>query len=112
MQGNNWGICVHASLLNMLNLCFVYRVDVIIKRVGGAYGGKISRASLIAAGCGLGAYVTRRCDHKPILQLQFYHFRPVRMHMDIDTNMRMIGKRFPYYAKYSVSTGQKFGATH
>ena len=25
------------------------------------------------------------------------------MHMDIETNMRMIGKRFPYYATYTVS---------
>ena len=29
--------------------------------------------------------------------------RPVRMHLDIDTNMKMIGKRFPYYATYTVS---------
>ena len=29
--------------------------------------------------------------------------RPVRMHMDIDTNMKMIGKRIPYYATFTVS---------
>ena len=29
--------------------------------------------------------------------------RPVRMHMDLDSNMRMVGKRYPYYAKYTVS---------
>ena len=29
--------------------------------------------------------------------------RPVRMHMDLDSNMRMAGKRYPYYAKYTVS---------
>ena len=28
--------------------------------------------------------------------------RPVRMHMDIDTNMQMIGKREPYYATFKV----------
>ena len=30
-------------------------------------------------------------------------YRPVRMHMDLQTNMNSIGKRCPYYAKYSVS---------
>ena len=29
--------------------------------------------------------------------------RPVRMHMDIDSNMKMIGKRIPYYATFTVS---------
>ena len=28
--------------------------------------------------------------------------RPVRMHMDIDTNMQMVGKRFPFYAQFKV----------
>ena len=28
--------------------------------------------------------------------------RPVRMHMDIDSNMEMVGKRFPYYTQYEV----------
>ena len=31
-------------------------------------------------------------------------YRPVRMHMDLQTNMNSIGKRCPYYAKYSVSS--------
>ena len=25
------------------------------------------------------------------------------MHMDLETNMKNVGKRFPYYAKYTVS---------
>ena len=25
------------------------------------------------------------------------------MHMDIDTNMRLIGKRYPFYMKYKVT---------
>lgn len=31
-----------------------------------------------------------------------FSLRPVRMHMDIDTNMKLIGKRFPYLATYKV----------
>uniref|UniRef100_A0A1X7SRR4 Aldehyde oxidase/xanthine dehydrogenase first molybdopterin binding domain-containing protein n=1 Tax=Amphimedon queenslandica TaxID=400682 RepID=A0A1X7SRR4_AMPQE len=63
------------------------KVTVVIKRVGGAYGSKISRASQVAAACALGSYVTQR---------------PVRLHMDLESNMKMVGKRYPYYAKYTV----------
>lgn len=38
----------------------LYSVDVIVKRVGGAYGAKITRCHQIAAACGLAAYVSRR----------------------------------------------------
>ena len=66
-----------------------------MKRIGGAYGAKITRASQIAAACALGAHATRR---------------PVRMHLDIDTNMKMVGKRFPYLAQYTVSqSSDEFG---
>ncbi len=30
--------------------------------------------------------------------------RPVGMHLDLDTNMRLLGKRFPYLATYQVTT--------
>ena len=33
---------------------------MVIKRAGGAYGSKISRASQTAAACALGSYVTQR----------------------------------------------------
>lgn len=35
-------------------------VDVSVRRVGGAYGAKISRAHWIAAGCALAAHATGR----------------------------------------------------
>ena len=35
-------------------------VSVSVKRVGGGYGGKISRSSQISAACALAAYHTRR----------------------------------------------------
>ena len=28
--------------------------------------------------------------------------RPVRMHMDLETNMKTIGKRYPFYTTYEV----------
>lgn len=35
-------------------------VDVSVKRIGGSYGAKLTRANLIGAACALGASVTRR----------------------------------------------------
>ena len=37
-----------------------YRVNVNAKRVGGGFGGKITRAAQTAAACALGAQVTER----------------------------------------------------
>ena len=58
-----------------------------VKRVGGGFGGKIIRATFVASGCAVAAYVTKK---------------PVRVVMDLETNMRMLGKRFPYLMKYEV----------
>lgn len=43
-----------------VHVVYLYSVDVSVKRVGGAYGSKITRPNLIAAACALGAHVTRR----------------------------------------------------
>ena len=73
--------------------------------MGGGYGAKITRSSQTAAACALGAYITGRYS---ILKINcsfilVFVYRPVRMHMDLETNMSSVGKRFPYVAKYSVS---------
>lgn len=38
-----------------------------------------------------------------ITALYYCTSRPVGMHLDLDTNMRLVGKRFPYLATYQVS---------
>lgn len=62
-------------------------INVSVKRLGGAYGGKITKASQIAAACAVAAHVTNK---------------PVRLALDLDTNMKMIGKRLPHLFKYEV----------
>ncbi|XP_053383770.1 uncharacterized protein LOC123535779 [Mercenaria mercenaria] len=62
-------------------------ISVQVKRLGGAYGGKISRNSWIAAACGLSAYLTNR---------------PVKLRLTLGDNMKAIGKRFPFKAVYEV----------
>ncbi|XP_065894835.1 uncharacterized protein [Dysidea avara] len=63
------------------------QVNVSVKRIGGGFGAKLTRSQQVAAGCALAAYHTRR---------------PVKLHMDLDSNMKMVGKRFPYYATYQA----------
>jgi xanthine dehydrogenase/oxidase len=88
-SSTQWTQMVQSAVANILNVSN-NKVTVVVKRVGGGYGSKISRAAQIAAGCGLAAHITQR---------------PVRMHMDLETNMKMVGKRYPYYCQYTVGCG-------
>ncbi|EDO44966.1 predicted protein, partial [Nematostella vectensis] len=67
----------------------VNKVHVDVKRCGGAYGGKASRSLHPATAVALAAHVFKR---------------PVRMMMNFNTNMKMVGKRTPYLVKYKVGT--------
>jgi xanthine dehydrogenase molybdopterin-binding subunit B len=55
--------------------------------MGGAYGGKARPASHVAAAAAIAASKLNK---------------PVRLIMDIKSNMQLMGKRFPYFAKYNV----------
>jgi len=57
------------------------------QRLGGAYGGKIFMANNVASAAAVAANATGR---------------PVRLVLDFQTNMEMLGKRAPYYFEYSV----------
>lgn len=70
------------------NMLITYsRINIIVHRLGGGFGGKITRAPMIAGAVALAA-----------LKLQ----RPVAMRMSFEANMDMIGKRFPSAADYEV----------
>ncbi|XP_052242919.1 uncharacterized protein LOC127852926 [Dreissena polymorpha] len=62
-------------------------INVEVKRLGGAYGGKITQNCWIAAACGLSAYLSKT---------------PVKLRLTLEDNMMMLGKRFPYIADYEV----------
>nr|XP_018909624.1 PREDICTED: indole-3-acetaldehyde oxidase-like [Bemisia tabaci] len=63
-------------------------INVQNRRVGGAYGSKLSRCAQIAVACALAAFILRK---------------PVRMMLPIETNMQAIGKRAPCLSTYEVS---------
>ncbi|KAK7469495.1 hypothetical protein BaRGS_00036474 [Batillaria attramentaria] len=72
-----------AALLNIPQSSV--RVDV--KRLGGGFGAKLFRSHLTTGACALAAQLTKR---------------PVRMHLDLHTNMKCVGKRWPYLTQYEV----------
>ncbi|GFO39127.1 aldehyde oxidase, partial [Plakobranchus ocellatus] len=62
-------------------------VNIIVPRVGGAFGGKGWDAGLFGAAATLGAY---SCG------------RPVRLSLDLSSNIKICGKRPPFIAKYKA----------
>ncbi|XP_045452018.1 indole-3-acetaldehyde oxidase-like [Melitaea cinxia] len=69
----------------------VNSVNIIVRRIGGAYGGKITRASQIA------------CAAAIVSQLQG---KPCRFILPLQTNMKMIGKRAPTYCKFEAGVNE------
>lgn len=63
------------------------QIQVETMRAGGGYGGKGSRNNVIFTAC---AFAAQKLD------------TPVKMRMDFERNMNMIGKRNPYLFKYKV----------
>ncbi|XP_059474057.1 uncharacterized protein LOC132195836 [Neocloeon triangulifer] len=63
------------------------RINVTVRRLGGAYGAKISRPAQIAAACALAADKLGK---------------PVRIVMNLGSNMEAMGKRLPYVHNYEV----------
>ena len=63
-------------------------INMTVRRLGGGFGGKISQANFPAAACAVAANKLNR---------------PVRLRMDLRTNMELLGKRLPYLVKYTAS---------
>ena len=66
-------------------------INMTVRRLGGAFGAKISQANIPATACAVAANK---------LNL------PVRLRMDLRTNMEMLGKRLPYLVRYKASVDQ------
>ncbi|KAI5646251.1 molybdopterin-binding domain of aldehyde dehydrogenase domain-containing protein [Phthorimaea operculella] len=68
------------------------RINVIVRRVGGGYGSKISRASQIACAAALVSHLQGKV---------------CRFVMPLQDNMKVIGKRLPTNCKYEIGVDDK-----
>ncbi|XP_060804033.1 uncharacterized protein LOC106135750 isoform X2 [Amyelois transitella] len=82
-----WPDAVQIIISKVLNI-HQNRVDVYVRRLGGAYGIKITRSTQVAAACSLVAFKLNK---------------PCRFIQSITTTMRAIGKRFPCSADFEVA---------
>lgn len=64
-------------------------VNVSVRRVGGSFGGKISRSHIVSSGVAVAAWKSHQ---------------PVKVSLDVKTHMTIVGSREPYYSKYKVGT--------
>ncbi|KAK4872289.1 hypothetical protein RN001_016413 [Aquatica leii] len=82
---------VQTAVAKALNLP-LNKLNISVRRLGGAYGSKISRSGLTACAASLAAY-----------KLQ----KPVKMWLPFTTNMNVIGKRCPVSMDYEVQVDEK-----
>ncbi|XP_064107764.1 uncharacterized protein LOC135216406 [Macrobrachium nipponense] len=81
-----WPTETQAVISSVLNVP-AHSVNVELRRIGGGYGGKISRQNVTAAAAAVAAQKL---------------FQPVRVVLDLNTAMTMTGWREPYLSKYEV----------
>lgn len=88
-----WMHCGHIAVADCLKVP-QNKIQFHLKRMGGSYGYKISRASLIACACALASHLLRL---------------PVRFVMTIESGMTVIGKRFGNAVEYTATVDMANG---
>lgn len=77
--------------MGVFEIFFHYRINVQVKRLGGAYGAKIVRSSLVSTACAVAAYKLNK---------------PVRIVLPLIENMKCLGKRVPTYVEYEAGVDE------
>lgn len=73
--------------MNHFLILFYFSINVKVRRLGGGYGSKIDRCTMVSTACAVAAKLLNK---------------PVRFVMPLDTNMMSIGKRNPMSNDYEV----------
>jgi xanthine dehydrogenase/oxidase len=82
-----WLDYVLKSATQVLGIKNSSSIEVKTKQLGGAYGGKITRPNMVSSAAALASSILNK---------------PVRVCLNLNDCMEMVGKRFPWYAEYSV----------
>lgn len=83
-----WMDLVQIAISQVLNVP-ENSINIKVRRLGGGYGAKISRSAITSTACALAAHKLHR---------------PVRLVMNLETNMAAIGKRYSAAFDYEVGT--------
>ncbi|KAJ8952860.1 hypothetical protein NQ314_007466 [Rhamnusium bicolor] len=70
----------------------MHKINVYVRRLGGGFGGKITRPALVSTAAALAAHKLNR---------------PVKMWMPLQKNMSVIGKRIPLWMQYEVGVNDQ-----
>ncbi|GLV36464.1 Aldehyde oxidase 3 [Carabus blaptoides fortunei] len=89
-SATQWMDNVQASAALALNLP-MNKINVAVKRLGGAYGAKILRASLVSTACAIASHKVQK---------------PVRIQLPLIENMKMLGKRPPTTFQFEVGVDE------
>ena len=85
-SSTQWLDIAQMAIAQMLNVK-ESSINMIVRRIGGGFGAKVSRASLIACAAALACYRSQV---------------PIRFVMTLESNMETIGMRYPLSCNYSV----------
>lgn len=90
-SSSQWSDTCQVAISEVLKVP-VNTINTLVRRVGGAFGGKITRHAHIACAAALGSHLTRK---------------PVRLVMTMEDNMRAVGKRFSSVSDYVSDINDK-----
>ncbi|XP_045620965.1 LOW QUALITY PROTEIN: uncharacterized protein [Procambarus clarkii] len=86
LSTSQWPTETQATVAQVLNVP-AHSINVSVRRIGGGFGGKISRQQLVVSAAAVAAHKLTR---------------PVRVVLDLATHMTLVGWREPYMSKYEV----------
>lgn len=91
ISSTQWMDHVHVAVAQVLNIQ-TNKINISVRRLGGAFGAKIARGTLCACACAVAAH-----------KLQ----KPVKMNMSLSDNLQIIGGRNPLFMRYNASVDDK-----